>query len=100
MLLEKWQRRIGTTAAEYRIKKMKTRWGTCNAKAHRIWLNLELAKKPVRCLEYIIVHELVHLLERHHNDRFTAIMDKHLPAWRSHRIELNSAPLGHESWRY
>ena len=70
-LLEKWQPILGVQVADWGIKKMKTRWGSCNVDARRIWFNLELAKKPVRCLEYIAVHELVHLLERHHNDRFT-----------------------------
>ena len=79
---------------------MKTKWGSCNAQARRIWLNLELAKKPVYCLEYIIAHEMVHLLERHHNDRFIAVMDKSLPNWRSCRQRLNSAPLGHATWSY
>jgi predicted metal-dependent hydrolase len=79
---------------------MKTKWGTCNIKARRIWLNLELAKKPIQCLESIIVHEMVHLLERHHNDRFTALMDGFMPQWRHHRAEMNRAPLGHETWSY
>jgi predicted metal-dependent hydrolase len=79
---------------------MKTRWGTCNQDARRIWVNLELAKKPVPCLEFIIVHELVHLLERHHNDRFRAHMDRLLPHWTTLRDELNRAPLGDESWEY
>ena len=79
---------------------MKTKWGTCSVAARRIWLNLELAKKPVQCLEYIIVHELVHLVEPHHGDRFIAIMNEYLPAWRSLRQELNSAPLAHETWTY
>ncbi|RMH19665.1 MAG: M48 family peptidase, partial [Gammaproteobacteria bacterium] len=69
-LLAKWEPIIGVQVKEVRIKKMKTRWGTCNIEAGRIWLNLELMKKPSQCLEYILVHELVHLLERHHNDRF------------------------------
>ena len=99
-LLEKWQPRLGVSATEWRIKRMKTRWGTCSATAGRIWLNLELAKKPVQCLETIVVHELAHLIERHHNDRFMSIMDKHLPRWRLHRQELNTAPLAHETWRY
>ena len=77
---------------------MKTKWGTCNIGARRIWLNLELAKKPVRCLEYIIVHELVHLLERNHNDPFKGLMDQFLPQWRVHKEELNQMPLGHEEW--
>ena len=85
---------------ECRIKKMKTKWGTCNADARRIWLNLELAKKPVQCIEYVMVHELVHLLERQHSDRFVAIMDRSLPQWRVLRQELNAAPLAHEMWSY
>ena len=97
-LLEKWQSALGVQVADWGIKKMKTKWGTCNVEARRIWLNLELAKKPVQCLEYIVVHELVHLIERHHNDRFISIMDKHLPQWRLHRQELNAAPLAQETW--
>jgi len=97
-LLKKWQKKLNVSLVECRIKKMKTKWGTCTADARRIWLNLELAKKPVQCLEYIIVHELVHLIERHHNDQFLALMDEHLPQWRLRRAELNAAPLAHESW--
>ncbi len=99
-LLEQWQTALGVQAADWRIKRMKTKWGTCTVEARRIWLNLELAKKPVKCLEYLIVHELVHLLERRHNDRFIARMNKHLPQWRLYRAELNSAPLAHETWSY
>ena len=99
-LLEKWQTVLGVQVNEWAIKKMKTRWGTCNAVAKRIWLNLELAKKPVQCLEYIIVHELAHLIERRHNDHFVSIMNEHLPQWRLHRQELNSAPLAHQTWSY
>ncbi|WP_254510288.1 M48 family metallopeptidase [Anatilimnocola floriformis] len=99
-LVAKWQPRLGVTIDEVRIKKMKTRWGTCNIEARRIWVNLELVKKPQACLEFILVHEMVHLLERHHNDRFRAIMDEQLPHWRVHRDELNRAPLAHEDWRY
>ncbi|MCA9470247.1 MAG: M48 family metallopeptidase, partial [Nitrospira sp.] len=69
-------------------------------KAGRIWLNLELIKKPVQCLEYIVVHELAHLIERLHNERFLEIMDHHLPTWRLHRQELNAAPLAHHTWDY
>ena len=68
--------------------------------SRRIWLNLELAKKPAQCLEYIVVHELVHLLERHHNDHFMALMDGLMPQWRQFRKLLNAAPLGYESWSY
>ena len=99
-LLEKWQPALGVQADEWAIKKMKTKWGACNVKVRRIWLNLELAKKPVQCLEYIIVHELVHLLERHHNDTFVALMNKFLPQWKSRRSELNAAPLAHARWSY
>ena len=69
-LLAKWEPRVGTRGTEVRIRKMKTHWGTCNKDARRIWLNLELAKKPVLCLEYVMVHELVHLIERHHTECF------------------------------
>ena len=99
-LLEKWQPVLGVQVTEWGIKKMKTRWGTCTVDDRRIWLNLELAKKPVQCLEYIVVHELVHFLERHHNDRFTDLMTNFMPQWRFHREELNQAPLRHEDWSY
>ena len=99
-LLAKWEPRLGTTVAELRIKKMKTKWGSCNAASRRIWLNLELAKKPASCLEYILVHEMVHFLERQHTDRFRELMDGLLPSWRLCRDELNWAPLIHEEWTY
>lgn len=99
-LIMKWEPILGVSVADWGIKQMKTKWGTCSIEARRIWLNLELAKKPVRCLEYIVVHELIHLLERHHNDRFTALMEKHLPSWRFLREELNREPLAHENWDY
>lgn len=99
-LIAKWEEAIGEKVAEWGVKQMKTRWGTCNIEARRIWLNLELIKKPVHCLEYIIVHEMVHLLERHHNDRFMMYMNRFMPLWQHYREELNRAPLGHESWEY
>lgn len=99
-LLDKWQAVMGLAPVNWGIKKMKTKWGTCNAEARRIWLNLELAKKPLHCIEYIVVHELVHLLERHHNDRFAELMDGFLPQWRSCREELNQSVLGHEDWTH
>jgi len=92
-LVAKWEVIIGEDVAEWGVKRMKTRWGSCNIKARRIWLNLELIKKPVPCLEYIIVHEMVHLLERLHNDRFTDYMDEFMPQWRRCQDELNKAPL-------
>ena len=99
-LIARWADQIGVDEPEWGIKQMKTKWGTCSLETRRIWLNLELAKKPVPCLEYIIVHELVHLLERQHNDRFTSSMDRFMPQWRLHRAELNKAPLGHVNWEY
>jgi predicted metal-dependent hydrolase len=99
-LIAKWEPIIGVEVAEWGVKQMKTKWGTCNIRAHRIWLNLELVKKPLHCLEYIIVHEMVHLLERHHNDRFRAYMNNFMPLWQYYREELNRAPLGHGVWDY
>lgn len=99
-LIAKWEPVIGVKIAECRIKKMKTRWGSCSAAARRIWVNLELAKKPSSCLEYILVHEMVHIVERHHNNRFREYMDRFMPQWRLRREELSRAPLSHESWGY
>lgn len=99
-LLAKWEPIVGVEVASCGIKRMKTRWGTCNIEARRVWLNLELAKKPSVCLEYILVHEMVHFLERHHNERFRDYMDQFMPQWRLHREELNRAPLAHEDWAY
>lgn len=97
-LISKWQDIIGVQINEWSVKKMKTRWGTCNIHAKRIWINLELAKKPEECLEYIIVHELLHLLEKYHNKNFKALMDKYLPDWRVRKDILNRFPLSHEEW--
>lgn len=99
-LVAKWEPKVGVRVAEARIRKMKTRWGTCNRRARRIWLNLELMKKPASCLEYVVVHELVHIIERRHNDRFRDLMSKHIPEWQRLRDELNRAPLAHANWDY
>lgn len=99
-LLAHWMPVLKVELTAWGIKKMKTRWGTCNPEGRRLWLNLELAKKPPQCLEYIVVHELVHLLERHHNERFVALMDRWLPDWRLRREVLNRSPLAHEEWAY
>lgn len=99
-LLPIWESLIGVTVADWSVKRMKTKWGSCNTQAKRIWLNLELAKKPPECLEYILVHELVHLLERKHNERFKAYMDTHLPDWCERRNLLNRMPLAHNNWVY
>ena len=87
--IKKWEEIMGVTVNDWGVKLMKTKWGTCNVKDKRIWINLELAKKNPRCLEYIIVHEMVHLLERHHNEKYKAYMDKFLPNWKSIKDELN-----------
>jgi len=79
---------------------MKTKWGSCSVQRKRIWFNLELAKKPEQCLEYIIAHEMVHLLERHHDERFLYYMDTYLPNWRQLKKELNRFPVSHEDWKY
>ena len=97
-LLAKWQPIIGVQVADWGIKKMKTRWGSCNTKDHSVWLNPELAKKPLHCLEYVLVYEMVYLLERQHTGRFEELMDKFLPHWRLFREELNQTPLAHEEW--
>ena len=99
-LLTTWEPRLGVTVNEVRIKKMKTRWGSCNAEAKRIWLNLELAKKPPASLEYILVHEMIHLHHRHHDLHFKALLDQVMPQWSLRRDELNRAPLAHEEWVY
>ena len=80
-LLRKWERKVGVDVAELRIRRMKTRWGSCNASARRIWLNLELAKKPASSLEYILVHEMIHIHERRHGERFREMMDVMMPGW-------------------
>ena len=80
------------------IKRMKTKWGSCTPASRRVWLNSELAKKPVECIEYIVVHELLHLAESTHGERFVALMNRHLPRWAATQQRLNAAPLGHEEW--
>jgi len=98
--IDKLEKKIGVKVSEIGIKKMKTKWGTCSYQAKRIWLNTELAKKSMESIEYILVHEMVHLLERNHNQRFVSYMDKFLPKWKELRKELNRAPLGHINWSY
>ena len=92
-LLSVWQPKLEVYPEHWGVRLMKTKWGSCNTASKRIWLNLELAKKPPECLEYIVVHELIHLKERHHNERFLAHMDHHLPDWRERKNLLNSMPL-------
>jgi len=99
-IISKWEKAMGVSLNEFGIKKMKTKWGTCNNEAKRVWLNLELAKKPLHCIEYIIVHELVHLLERNHSDKFVAYMNHFLPEWKHLKNELNKLPVSHREWEY
>ena len=99
-LIAKWELLIGVVVGRIFVQKMKTKWGSCNSGARSIRLNAELAKKPPECLEYILVHEMVHFLVRNHDDRFNALMDRYLPSWRQARRTLNEAPLAHTSWAY
>ncbi len=99
-LLERWQPLLGVTVERFFVQRMKTKWGSCNHLARTIRLNTELAKKPPECLEYIVVHELVHLLESTHNARFVALMDRFMPKWQFHRQVLNRLPVRRETWSY
>lgn len=99
-LLEKWEGKTGIKVKEWRIRKMKTKWGTCNTKDKRIWLNLELAKKPDHCIEYVLVHEMTHIIEKRHNEKFRAYMTRFLPKWELYKDELNNQILGQENWEY
>ena len=99
-MISHWEQKIGVKIDFCGIKQMKTKWGSCNIEKKRIWLNLELAKKPIHCLEFILVHELVHLLERNHNDKFKKHMDYYLPNWKKLRDELNRLPVSHADWDY
>lgn len=99
-LIDIWAQKVGKRPASVSIRKMKTKWGSCNTDSKRILINSELAKKPPECLEYILAHEFVHLLERKHNQRFVDHMDTFMPNWRERRDLLNSLPLAHEEWAY
>ena len=99
-LVEKWERLIGAKVQRIFVQRMKTKWGSCNHRAGTIRLNTDLAKKPKACLEYIVVHEMIHLLEPTHNERFIALMDQYMPKWQSIRNMLNRLPVRHEDWAY
>lgn len=99
-LIERWEERLNVRVARVSVRRMKTRWGSCNPHTASILFNTELAKKNRECLEYIVAHELMHLIEPSHNARFAALMDQHMPNWRLLRDELNQAPLGHVTWAY
>ena len=97
-VLAKWEPTLGILVSQWRIRRMKTKWGSCNREAGRIWFNLELAKKHPEGLEYVAAHEMTHLLERGHGERFIKLMDKIMPDWKARRDQLNRAPLGNEEW--
>lgn len=99
-LIAKWEPHMGAKVARFFVQRMKTKWGSCNPGTRCIRLNTDLAKKPRECLEYIVVHEMAHLLVRKHDDRFGAVMDRCLPNWRLLRQMLNSTPLAHTEWAY
>ena len=97
-LIARWEPKLGVDVAGYFLQRMKTKWGSCNHRARTIRLNTELVKKPKDLLEYVVVHEMLHLLERKHSERFLGLMNQHWPAWREARAELNELPLAAESW--
>lgn len=97
-LISKWESKLGVHVSRYFLQRMKTKWGSCNPGKGHIRLNTELVKKPKDLLEYVVVHEMAHLLEPSHNERFLAVLDVHWPQWRESRSELNALPLGCESW--
>lgn len=99
-LLARWQQLLGVSVQRFFVQRMKTRWGSCNSRTGSIRLNTELAKKPRACLEYLVVHEMIHLIEPTHNARFVALMDGAMPQWRILREQLNSLPVSHDEWAY
>mgnify|MGYP000514648453 CR=1 FL=1 len=99
-LIEKWEARLGVKVSAYFLQRMKTKWGSCNPTSRAIRLNTDLAKKPPECLEYIVVHELAHLIEPSHNARFVSVMNLFMPKWQHYRDELNNLPVRHEDWDY
>lgn len=99
-LIEKWEPTIGVTVCGFYVQRMKTRWGSCNSQAQTVRLNTDLAKKPRECLEYIVVHEMIHILEPTHNERFQELMGRFMPDWEHRREVLNRLPVRHEDWEY
>lgn len=97
-LIAKWEQTLGVKVPKWTIRRMKTKWGSCNRETRHIWFNIELAKKHPDCLEYIVVHEMTHYFERSHGEKFTNLLDQQLPDWRHRRDQLNASPLGHEEW--
>jgi len=98
ILAKKWQKKIGVKVSEIKIRKMKTKWGTCNPVGKQIILNLELVKQPQHCIDYVIVHELAHLIEKNHSEKFIDIIEAVLPNWEITKDELNKGPLGYYKW--
>ena len=99
-LIAKWEHLMGVKVERFHVQKMKTKWGSCSHQRRSIRLNADLARKPIECLEYIVLHEMAHLLEPTHNDRFMALMDRFMPKWRHYRHQLNRLPVSHEDWDY
>ncbi|MGC0249825.1 M48 family metallopeptidase [Pseudactinotalea sp. Z1748] len=98
-LIAKWEAKLAVSVPRWTIRRMKTKWGSCNRETRHIWFNVELAKKHPDCLEYIAVHEMTHYFERNHTEKFIKLMDTHLPDWRGRRDELNGSPLAEEEWK-
>ncbi len=99
-LIRKWEKRLGVKVSAYYLQRMKTKWGSCNTRMKTIRLNTELAKKPKDLMEYVVTHEMVHLLEPRHSERFVALMNRYCPGWLEARAELNELPLGAETWKH
>lgn len=99
-LIVKWEPLMGVKVRKFFVQKMKTKWGSCSPTSNSIRLNTDLAKKPPECLEYIVVHEMTHLLEPAHSFRFIILMDQFMPKWRFYKDELNKLPVSHENWAY
>lgn len=99
-LIDRWEPKIGVSVEKLFVQRMKTRWGSCNARAMTVRLNTDLAKKPSKCLEYIVVHEMLHIIEPSHNANFQSLMRRHLPDWAHRRQMLNELPVRHEEWAY
>ena len=98
-LLSKWQEKVGVNISEVKIKKMRTKWGSCIPSKKRIWLNLELAKKPIQCIEYVFVHESIHLIEKNHTPKFIELFGSAMPKWQQYKYELNRQVLGFSDWK-
>jgi len=98
-IIRKWEKRLGVRVSGYFLQRMKTKWGGCNHRAGTIRLNTELVKKPKDLLEYVVVHEMLHLVEPTHSERFMTLLARHYPSWREARAELNELPLAAEEWR-